>query len=104
MKHRSNKADHAVQSYAAGKGGRGRRIGEHLFLHSQNREEGDGGGGLRSIHQQILDPKQCSCKTILPVGRKDRRRRNKRKRKMAVSRAAAAYSLQLKIPLTSYYR
>ena len=86
-----NKAEHAVQSYAAGIGGRG--TGGLVPV---------GAGGLGSIYQRISDPKQCLCRTILPVGLKDgrrrrrRRRRRRKKRKMAVPRAAAAYGRQLK--------
>ena len=49
-----------------------------------------GQSGEGSIYQQILDPKQCSRRTTLPVGLKDRRR------KMAVPIATAAYGQQLK--------
>ena len=92
-----------LPEYGAGVGG----MGEHLVLHCQNRGSWAWGalraegplGGLRSIHQLISDPRQCSCTTILPFGLKDwrkRRRRRRRRRKMAVHRTTVAYGRQQK--------
>ena len=43
VEYHKNKAEHAVQSYAAGIGGRGLGDGEHLVLHCQNRGQEAGG-------------------------------------------------------------
>ena len=80
-----NKAENAVQSYAAGIGVKGAK--------------GQGGRKLGGQVNKFADPRQCSCRTILPVGLKDRRmrlrRRRRRRRKMVVPRADSAYGRQL---------